>query len=188
LARTPWPGRPEGSSGVKARRGSGKDRRVRRRQQGGVESTVATALSSAGVQLTIFCATLVSEQPLTKGKGKQQGDQRPCAQPGGGVNELALEAGLAGSRASSPRRAVPGRSHSATTVPLPALPSVMPCCESTLPMVTTAISSPRPSFGVVQIFEMGFMRKAPRKEKGGHSRPGLYGICRRGIGLICFRA
>jgi hypothetical protein len=34
-----------------------------------VESTVATALSSAGVQFTMFCATLFAEQPSIHGNG-----------------------------------------------------------------------------------------------------------------------
>jgi len=40
-------------------------------------------------------------------------------------------------------------------------------------MVTTAINTPAAEvFGWFQIFEMGFMRKAPRKEKGGRGRLG----------------
>jgi hypothetical protein len=40
-------------------------------------------------------------------------------------------------------------------------------------MVTVAISSPAIEvLGDFQIFEMGFMRNAPRKEKGGLSRLG----------------
>jgi hypothetical protein len=53
----------------------------------------------------------------------------------------------------------------------------MPCCENTLAMVMTPINSPVAEvFGWFQIFEMGFMRKAPRKEKDGHSRPGYHEI------------
>jgi hypothetical protein len=40
-------------------------------------------------------------------------------------------------------------------------------------MLTTAINSPATDvLGWFQIFEMEFMRKAPRKEKGGRSRLG----------------
>jgi hypothetical protein len=55
--------------------------------------------------------------------------------------------------------------------------SVMPCCENTLAMVMTPINSPAAEvLGEFQIFEKGFMRKAPRKEKGGLGRLGYHEI------------
>jgi hypothetical protein len=53
----------------------------------------------------------------------------------------------------------------------------MPCCESTLATVTTAISRPAAEvLGWFQIFEMEFIQKAPCKEKGGHGRLGIWDL------------
>jgi hypothetical protein len=53
----------------------------------------------------------------------------------------------------------------------------MPCCESTLAMVMTAIRRPAAEvWGWFQIFEMEFIRKAPCKKKGGHGRLGIWDL------------
>jgi hypothetical protein len=55
--------------------------------------------------------------------------------------------------------------------------------------VTTASSTPVTDvFGFFQIFAMKFMRKAPRKEKGGRGRPGFVGIWKARRDSACFRA
>jgi hypothetical protein len=64
-------------------------------------------------------------------------------------------AALPGSCASNPSKAEAIAPISATTVPLPTAPSVIPCCESAPAMVITAISTPAIDvFGQFQIFEM----------------------------------
>jgi hypothetical protein len=72
---------------------------------------------------------------------------------------------------------------SATTVPVPAAPSVMPCWERTPAMLIMEISNPAAEvFGWFQIFEMKFIDEAPsRSRKGGRSRrcfSRFVGICR----------
>src|ERR1039458_9315618 len=120
------------------------------------------------------CATVVPEQPPMRGNGSSNAISAQA--PSFAVEPAAVEE-APGSLASKPRRAVARALTSVTTVPLPAAPRVMPCCEKTPAMVMIAISSPAADvFGWFQIFEMGFIRKAPRKEKGGHSRLGYHGI------------
>jgi hypothetical protein len=118
----------------------------------------------------MFCATLVPEQPIS-GKGKSRAIK---AQTPSLAVPLVSLVEWAGSRANRPSRAVARPLASVTTVPLPAVPSVMPCCASTLAMVTTPISTPVADvLGWFQIFEIEFIRKSPRKEKGGLSRLGF---------------
>ena len=71
-----------------------------------------------------------------------------------------------GSLANRPSSAVARLPTSVTTVPDPAEPRVMPCCDSTPVIVTTAISSPAADvFGWFQMFEIDVIAKAPSTSK-----------------------
>ena len=137
---------------------------------------MATALCRVGVQLTMFCATLVPEQPrMGSGTSKAISAQTPSLTVE--LVEFALLVEESGSRASRPSSAVAIPLTSVITVPLPAAPSVMPWRASTLEMVTMPINTPAAEvLGWVQMFEIEFMRKSPRNNKDGLSRLGFHGM------------
>src|ERR1700733_7740388 len=112
-----------------------------------VESTVATALCSGGVQVTMFSATLLAVQPCIQGSGitsaiSIHAPSLACWLAGAADWVVAgLDAEL-GSFASSPSSAVANALASDTAVPVPTLPSETPCCDNTPATLATAMSSP----------------------------------------------
>src|ERR1700733_4556367 len=116
-----------------------------------VESTVATALCSGGVQVTMFSATLLAVQPCIQGSGitsaiSIHAPNLACWLAGAADWVVAgLVAGLdaeLGSFASSPSSAVANALANDTAVPVPTLPSETPCCDNTPATLATAMSSP----------------------------------------------
>src|ERR1700691_3768386 len=136
-----------------------------------VESTVATALCRAGVQLTMCWATVMPEQPVETGNGSSSVIK---AHAHSFAEELATVEAEPGSLASRPRSAVATALTSVSTVPEQACPRLMPCCERTPAMVRVAISKPVIEvLGWFQMLAMEFIRNAPCTEKGSECWPGF---------------